>query len=79
MKRSPFAPDVAALPRTPAHGFFFGEDDVTEVHENGERADASPREDALIGTAGSHAPSPDLRAEEPSAEIAARARGEGRP
>ena len=78
MKRPPSTPDVAALPRAPAHGFFLAEDDVTEVHEHGERADAAPREDSLIGTAGSHAPSPDLRAEEPSGDLAARAR-EGRP
>ena len=78
MKRAPSGPGAATgQPRTPAHGFFVEQDDVTEVHEHGEHADAAPRQDALIGTTGSHAPSPDLRAEEPSADIGSRAREVG--
>ena len=55
------------VPRTPQHGFL--EDDVASGHEHGERSDAAPREDALIGSAGSHTPAPDSRAEEPSGEV----------
>ena len=77
MKRAPCAPDAAGRPRTPAHGFFLEQDDTAQVHEHGERADGAPREDALIGTAGSHARSRDQRAEEPSAESASRVREGG--
>jgi len=64
------------VPRTPAHGAFL-DDDVANGHEHGERADAAPREDALIGTAGTHSPAPDTRAEEPFGEIAPGADTEG--
>ena len=35
MKRAPRAPDAAGRPRTPAHGFFFEQDDTAQVHERG--------------------------------------------
>lgn len=56
------------VPRTPAHGFL-DEDGVADGHEHGERDDAAPREDELIGSASSHRPAPDTRAEEPSGEV----------
>ena len=44
------------------------DDDVADGHEHGERADATPREDELLGTSGSHTATPDARAEEPFGE-----------
>lgn len=44
-------------------------EDVADAHEHGERDGTKPREEALIGTAGSHTPAPDTRAEEPSGDL----------
>lgn len=59
------APQPVAAP-TPAHGVLL--DDVADAHEHGERAD-QPREESLLGTAGSHTPRADTRAEEPFGDL----------
>jgi hypothetical protein len=63
-------------PRTTPHGAFLdgaGED----AHEHGERLEDTRREDALVGTSGTHTPSANLRPEEPAGELAASADTEG--
>lgn len=77
MKRAPSRPGAApGVPRARPHGSFL-DDAVADGHEHGEGADAAPREDSLIGTAGSHTPATDTRAEEPCGEIAPSADTEG--
>lgn len=72
MNRAPTAPEAAPEavpggPRTPSHGVL--PDDGADAHEHGERASGKPREESLIGTAGSHTPAPDTRAEEPFGDL----------
>lgn len=55
----------------------FLDDDSPEAIEHGERA-TTAREEALIGTAGTHGAAPDTRAEEPYGELAPNADAEGR-
>jgi hypothetical protein len=57
-----------SVPRTPPNGAFLDED-AADGHEHGERAEAVPRPDPLIGTAGTHTPRPDPRAEEPAGDF----------
>ena len=47
------------------------------AHGEGTDTDTPPREEELVGTAGSHSPAPDPRAEEPAGEIAPSADTEG--
>lgn len=63
---------VLSLPEAPGPSCrrSFLDADVADGHEHGEREDAAPREDALVGTSGSHTPLPDTRAEEPFGETA---------
>ena len=56
-----------AVRRAPTHGVLV--DDAPDAHEHGERDDTKPREESLIGTAGSHTPAPDARGEEPSGDL----------
>ncbi len=69
VRRSP-SPTTAVS--TPHSSFLDG--DAPEAIEHGEHPPVA-REDSLIGTAGTHSPPPDGRAEEPSGELAAREDG----
>ena len=63
-------PPPADLARPTPHVAFFDDDRAHPV-EHGERVATRPREDSLVGTAGSHTPVPDARAAEPFDELAA--------
>jgi hypothetical protein len=58
------------VPGTRPHGTFLDDGDV-DAHEHGEGPEETRREDALVGTSGSHTPSADRRPEEPAGEAAA--------
>jgi hypothetical protein len=68
---------TAPAKRPSARPGAFVDDAELDAHEHGEQRDDGPREDLLIGTAGSHTPRTDTRAEEPYGELAASADTEG--
>jgi hypothetical protein len=57
-------------PGTGPHGTFL-DDAGEDAHEHGEGSAETRREDALVGTSGSHTPSADRRPEEPAGDVAA--------
>lgn len=70
MKHAPPSPaEGPGAPRTSRRAAFLDSGACDGV-ALGDCADAAPREDTLIGTAGTHTPGRDTRAEEPFGEIA---------
>lgn len=77
MKHAPPSPlEGPGVPRTSRQAVFL-DSDAGDAVAPGDCADATPREDTLIGTAGTHTPGRDTRAEEPFGEIAPSADTEG--